>query len=212
MYSKYADVATSPAYACTGVPTWERRALPLAYPVVTRVIDRFLDITPTTAAQSEAQVRMVFDAVATRLSDGRPYLCGDRFTAADLTFAALAASVLMPPEYGVPLPQPGELPVAMAGVVRELAPTQRVLTPWRCTVTNGADARVAARRVQSAAMATSRQEAFDSATERSRAQIRKKRLSSSARGRPAAARRSAPTLPASPSGSMIRPGSTSRRP
>jgi glutathione S-transferase len=107
------------AYACTGVPTWERRALPLAYPAVIRVIDRFLDITPTTAAQSETQVRMVFDEVAKRLSDDRPYLCGDRFTAADLTFAALAASVLMPPEYGVPLPQPEELPVAMAEVVRE---------------------------------------------------------------------------------------------
>jgi len=107
------------AYACTGVPSWERRALPLAYPIVTRVIDRFLDITATTAAQSEAQVRMAFDAVAKRLSDDRPYLCGDRFTAADLTFAALAASVLMPPEYGVPLPQPGELPVSMAAAVRE---------------------------------------------------------------------------------------------
>jgi glutathione S-transferase len=107
------------AYGCTGVPTWERRALPLAYPAVARVIDRFLEITPASAAQSEAQVRVVFDAVAERLEDGRPYLCGDRFTAADLTFAALAASVLMPPEYGVPLPQPEELPVAMATVVRE---------------------------------------------------------------------------------------------
>jgi glutathione S-transferase len=107
------------AYGCTGVPTWERRALPLAFPVATRMIDRFLDITAATAAQSEGQVRAVFDAVAERLSDDRPYLCGDRFTAADLTFSALAASVLMPPEYGVPLPQPGELPVTMAAVVRE---------------------------------------------------------------------------------------------
>jgi glutathione S-transferase len=107
------------AYACTGVPGWERRALPLAYPVVSRMIDRYLDITTATAAQSEAQVWIAFDAVAERLGDGRPYLCGDRFTAADLTFAALAASVLMPPEYGVPLPQPEELPVAMAAVVRE---------------------------------------------------------------------------------------------
>ena len=108
------------AYACTGVPAWERRVLPVAYPLVTRVIDRYLRITPDAVARSEAEVRGIFDAVAERLADGRPYLCGDRFTAADLTFAALAAAVLMPPEYGVPLPQPDELPQPMAAVVREL--------------------------------------------------------------------------------------------
>ena len=108
------------AYACTGVPTWERRALPLAYPIVARVIDRVLDVTPVTAARAETEVREIFDRLAERLADGRPYLCGERFTAADLTFASLAASVLMPPEYGVPLPQPDELPTAMAAVVREL--------------------------------------------------------------------------------------------
>jgi len=108
------------AYACTGVPAWERRVLPVAYPLVTRVIDRYLRITPDAVARSEAEVRGIFDAVAERLADGRPYLCGDRFTAADLTFAALAAAVLMPPEYGVPLPQPDELPQPMAAMVREL--------------------------------------------------------------------------------------------
>jgi glutathione S-transferase len=108
------------AYACTGVPAWERRALPIVYPLVTRVIDRYLGITPAAAARSEVEVRAVFDGVAKRLADGRPYLCGDQFTAADLTFAALAASVLMPPEYGVPLPQPDELPEPMAAAVREL--------------------------------------------------------------------------------------------
>ena len=107
------------AYGCTGVPGWERRVLPLAYPAAVRVIDRYLDITPETAADSVAQVRLTFDSVAERLGDGRPYLCGDEFTAADLTFAAMAASVLMPPEYGVPLPQPEELPVTMAAAVRE---------------------------------------------------------------------------------------------
>ncbi len=65
-------------------------------------------------------MRASFDAVDERLADGRPYLCGASFTAADLTFAALAAPMLMPPEYGVPLPQPEELPRAMATVVREL--------------------------------------------------------------------------------------------
>jgi glutathione S-transferase len=108
------------AYGCTGVPAWQRRALPFAYPVVIRIIDRYLDVTPATAARSEAEVRAVFDDVAKRLGDGRPYLCGEHFSAADLAFAALAAPMLMPPEYGVPLPQPGELPAAMAATVREL--------------------------------------------------------------------------------------------
>jgi glutathione S-transferase len=107
-------------YGCTGVPAWQRRAFPLVYPVAARIIDRVLDVTPAKAAQSLTEVRASFDEVAERLEDGRPYLCGDRFGAADLTFAALSAAVLMPPEYGVPLPQPERLPVEMAATVREL--------------------------------------------------------------------------------------------
>jgi glutathione S-transferase len=107
-------------YGCEGVPEWERRMLPLLYPLVIKGVSRFLKVTPATAQQSEADVRATFDAVGERLSDGRRYLCGDDFTAADLTFSALSAAVLMPPGYGVPLPQPDVLPAATASVVREL--------------------------------------------------------------------------------------------
>ncbi len=107
------------AYACTGVPAWERCGLPLVYPLAARIIDRYLEITPANAERSEAKVRAVFDSVAERLGDGRAYLCGERFSAADLTFASLAASLVMPPEYGVPLPRPDELPPAMAAKVQE---------------------------------------------------------------------------------------------
>jgi glutathione S-transferase len=107
------------AYGCTGVPAWQRRGLPLVYPLAARIIDRYLDVTAATAARSEAEVRTVFDSVAERLGDGRPFLCGESFSAADLTFASLAAALLMPPQYGVPLPQPDELPAAMAAKVRE---------------------------------------------------------------------------------------------
>ena len=107
-------------YGVTGVPAWERRSVPVGFGMVARVIDRYLKITPESAAASLRTVREVFDSVAERLADGRSYLTSDRFSAADLTFAALAAPVVMPPEYGVPLPQPDELPGRMAEVVREL--------------------------------------------------------------------------------------------
>jgi len=113
-----ADIARD--YGCTGIPGWQRRLLPVVYPLAARIIDRVLDVSPETAARSEVVVRTTFDEVAERLADGRPFLCGDSFTAADLTFAALAAAVLMPVEYGVPLPQPEVLPPPMAAKVDEL--------------------------------------------------------------------------------------------
>jgi glutathione S-transferase len=107
------------AYGCTGVPAWQRRVFPYVYPLATRMIDRYLGVTAEQAAAAREEVRRIFDAAAERLGGGRSHLGGDRFTAADLTFSALAAPMLMPPGYGVPLPQPAELPAAMGEVVEE---------------------------------------------------------------------------------------------
>ena len=43
-----------------------------------------------------------------------------RFGAADLTFAALSASLIVPPVYGVPLPQPDALPPDIAEFVERV--------------------------------------------------------------------------------------------
>lgn len=112
------DLAIS--FGCHGVPAWERALLRTAYPMLIAIVSRVLDVTPANAVESEAQVRATFDAVGDRLADGRSYICGDRFTAADLTFSALAAPVLMPSNYGVELPQPVELPEYAAAVVNEM--------------------------------------------------------------------------------------------
>ena len=101
-----------------GVPAWEDRAFRLLWPVAKRWGERELGIGPTTFRDDEPRVLRAFDEVAERLADGRPYLCGERFTAADLTFACLAAPVTVPPEYGVRLPQPEELPEPIAGDLR----------------------------------------------------------------------------------------------
>jgi glutathione S-transferase len=103
-----------------GVPRWEDRALRLGWPLATRFMTRALSIRPGIEVEDEAAVWRELDFVADRLADGRTHLCGERFGVADLTFAALSASVVVPPVYGVPLPQPDVLPPTFAELVRRV--------------------------------------------------------------------------------------------
>jgi glutathione S-transferase len=96
------------AYNNQGVPAWEAKALSAFYALAHRWARRRLEIK--SLDDDRARVLAEFDAIAALLADGRPYLTGERFTAADLTFACLAAAVVVPPEYGVELPQPDQLP------------------------------------------------------------------------------------------------------
>ena len=89
-----------------GVPRWEDRAVRAGLPLAQYVIGRALGIEPGVEIGDEAIVWEEFDRIAELLGDGRPFLAGERFTAADLTFAALAAPVVIPRRYGVTLPQP----------------------------------------------------------------------------------------------------------
>ena len=87
-----------------GIPAWEDRASRLGWPLLARLVGRALDISPGVEIEDEATVWRELDHVAGLLADGRPYLCGERFSAADLTFAALSAPVVVPSDYGVALP------------------------------------------------------------------------------------------------------------
>lgn len=97
-------------FGATGVPGWQRRLLPLAVRGLRRLITRRLKIDDRSVQRARVEVARTMDDVASRLSDGRRWLAGDRFTAADIAFAAMAAPLIMPAEYGVPLPQPADLP------------------------------------------------------------------------------------------------------
>lgn len=101
-----------------GVPAWEDRTIRYGWPLAARFIGRALHIHPGIEIEDEAAVWREFDFVAELLADGRPWLCGERFGAADLTFAALSAPLIVPPEYGVALPQPDALAPGLAALVR----------------------------------------------------------------------------------------------
>jgi glutathione S-transferase len=105
-------------YNNQGVPGWEDRTIRWGWPFVARFVERELGITPGVQAEDEAAVFGELDYVALLLSDGRSFLCGERFGAADLTFAALSASLLVPTQYGVRLPQPEQMAPATATLVR----------------------------------------------------------------------------------------------
>jgi glutathione S-transferase len=100
-----------------GVPRWEDAAIRYGWPLAVRFVRRELGIRHGIEIEDEAAIWREFDFVAELLADGRPYLCGERFGVADLTFAALCAAVIVPPVYGVPLPQPEMLPPQTAALV-----------------------------------------------------------------------------------------------
>lgn len=105
------------AFNNQGIPRWEDRVSRYGWPVIAHMVKRVLGIRPGVEVDDEAAVWRELDYVA-GLRDGRPYLCGERFGAADLTFAALSAPLVVPPVYGVRLPQPELLPAGMAALVR----------------------------------------------------------------------------------------------
>jgi glutathione S-transferase len=100
-----------------GVPRWEARAMRYGWPAMQALIARVLEIRPGIEREDEPAVWSEFDFVAERLADGRRHLCGERFTAADLTFASLSAPLIVPPAYGVALPQPQDMRAETAGMV-----------------------------------------------------------------------------------------------
>jgi glutathione S-transferase len=106
-----------------GVPVWEKLLFPMIFPKVGKIVRESLDITETSAVESYREIEIVFDRVSQTLADGRKYLLGDRFSAVDITFAALAAPILQPPQHRI-APAPLELlPAQMQTDIRNAQAT-----------------------------------------------------------------------------------------
>lgn len=84
----------------SGVPNFEALSLKFAYPVFRTIMAKLLNISKQGAERSRGRIQEVFDDVAQALkasdtqASANPYLVGEALTAADLTFATLAAPIL----------------------------------------------------------------------------------------------------------------------
>ncbi len=82
-----------------GVVGWQKVLFPWLFPLVRAFMRRGLRLTPERTELMRNRIQHHFDRVAQRLGD-REYLFGDRFTAADLSLAALSAPLLDQVGYG----------------------------------------------------------------------------------------------------------------
>lgn len=116
----YAELLPHPAflhrYNNNGAPFWQRVSFRMMYPFVASRVAAYLKVTEEKVQEGLALIDSVLDAVEEQL-DGREYLVGTDFTAADLTFCALAAPLVFPRDYGVPLPTPEASPASLRAKV-----------------------------------------------------------------------------------------------
>lgn len=104
-------------YNAGSAPLWQRATVRASYPLMRRMATRMFQLDAASVARGRPIIDRYLDEVGDRLADGRRHLFGDRFTAADLTFSSLLAPIILPPEYGVPMPPPDELPARVRAEV-----------------------------------------------------------------------------------------------
>jgi glutathione S-transferase len=108
---------------CQNVPWFERLLFPVVFPWMRATVFQMYSISDDSIIAARESIEQIFERVGNLLADGRLYLVGDRFSAADLAFATLAAAVVVPSGYGVKLPELGELPDRMANSIQQFRET-----------------------------------------------------------------------------------------
>ena len=103
-----------------GTPDNEQKAVVSAYPIFSWLLTTLLRLSAKSAQASLDQIRAVFTAVDARLASGAKFLVGDRLTLSDLAFSVAAAPVVLPPNYGGPMPSFNEMPSQIQAAVNEM--------------------------------------------------------------------------------------------
>ena len=82
------------------VPQNEKFKLGIGFGSVRKALKKEMNIEANTPEERLFEIKKIFTKVSDILSDGRRYLTGDKFTLADMSFAAIAARLILPVEYG----------------------------------------------------------------------------------------------------------------
>lgn len=110
-------------WGCRGLPPHQQALMRVLQTRIATRIAIHMEIDEHTHEALGEGLDQEFGMVSALLADGRRYLGGDSFSAADLTFAALAGPILQPPGYG-------GTRITLPPMPDELAPQ---ILAWRAT-------------------------------------------------------------------------------
>ncbi len=106
-----------------GISWMEKVKSAIAFPVSTKIIKQKYNLTLEGKEAAVQNIREVFDIVNQKVNLGQKYLLGDRFSATDITFAALASLAIRPEHHPFYNSQLAKLPTEMVALVEELRAT-----------------------------------------------------------------------------------------
>ena len=91
--------------------------------LVGKLIAQKYRIRPGSEKRSLTEVQAIWAQTDHLFKDGRRYLIGECFSAADLTLSALGGIMVLPPEYGYPYPAVSVLPLPMQTQIYQMRQT-----------------------------------------------------------------------------------------
>lgn len=110
--------------ASQGVPAFERMLGPACFPLLKSHVNRMLQINEKTVQMGLKRCQEIISHTDSLLADGRKYLEGNHFSAADLTLACMMAPFILPRQYGIPLPTIEEMPLPMQSTIKTFKETR----------------------------------------------------------------------------------------
>jgi glutathione S-transferase len=104
-------------------PLIEKIKCIIALPRISGLLRQYYKVTKASKEEALQDIKEVFTVVNQRLNSDQQYLVGDRFSATDITFAALASPVIRPEHHPVYSSQLSKVPAEMIAVIKELRKT-----------------------------------------------------------------------------------------
>lgn len=104
-------------------PLIEKIKIAIAFPKIPDLLKQNYNLTLEGKDSALRKIREIFTIVSQKLNSGQQYLVGDRLSAADITFAALASPVIRPKNHPVYDSQLSKFPTEMVEVIEELRAT-----------------------------------------------------------------------------------------